>query len=98
MVVAAAALAVERLVIALSEKRRVLAAQLQQAARDEKLFSPVPPFGLQRLRRRVRYFRQQRLPLRPIGRAAVVGIDEAQIPEVASLIDIGDAGSGQLDR
>ena len=33
-----------------------------------------------------------------IDRAAVVGIDEAQIPELAALVEVGDAGSGQRQQ
>src|SRR5229473_1164034 len=41
---------------------------------------------------------QQPAPHRPIHRPPVVGINHAEIPELAALIGVGDAGRGQLDQ
>ena len=41
-------------------------------------------------------FGEQRLPRRIIDRAAVVGIDQAEIPELRALIDVRHAGHGEL--
>jgi hypothetical protein len=38
------------------------------------------------------------LPLGEIDRAAVIGIDETQVPQLASLIEVGNAGRGELEH
>ena len=42
--------------------------------------------------------REAGLPPRPVDRPAIVGIDEAKIPEVAALIDVGNSRCGQFQE
>ena len=68
-------------------------AQRERAGDDGLLHPAVPPGWQQRDRvlRRV----QGRLPRREIDWAPVVGIDQAEIPELGSLIQVRNAGAGE---
>ena len=41
---------------------------------------------------------QEAGPQRPVDGPAVVGVDEAQVPELASLVDVGHAGNGEAQQ
>ena len=41
---------------------------------------------------------EQPLPQAVVDRAAVVGVDQAQVPQLVALVGVGDAGDGQLEQ
>ena len=42
--------------------------------------------------------REQAAPQRVVDRAAVVGIDQRQVPQLVALVDVGHAGRGELEQ
>ena len=96
----------QRLIAALGKERRRAAPQSEQGGDDMELDPAIPPASPQflpslaprrGLERRGRHGVAQHLPSRgEIDGTAIVGIDQTQIPELRALIDVGDAGGGQL--
>jgi hypothetical protein len=44
------------------------------------------------------HLRQQATVARPVDGTAVVRVDEAEVPELVSLVDVGDPGAGELEQ
>ena len=92
-------------IIALGEQRRLARAQLEQDARRRELQPSIPP-ALPPLRERPggiarKAFRdglERRGARGEVDGPTIVGIDEAEVPELAALVDVGHAGRRELER
>jgi len=88
----------ERLVIGLGEQIRMRPPPFEQPSCNKKfLASVLPAFGEIRHRDGANLF-QQPLPNIPIHGPAIVGVDQAVVPQLATLIHIGHARHGQLEH
>src|SRR5205085_8547546 len=86
----------EWLVIARRKQFGIIAPQSEQAGGDEQFLAPILPCTSQFTAAHIGNLVEQPLALREIERPAVVGIDQAEIPQLAALIDVRDPRHGQL--
>ena len=86
----------KRAVFSLRKHRRVFVPKREQTMNRGHLNTPVAPVLQQLAQIGVGDFIEPLPPLRVIDRAAVIGIDEAEIPQLAALIEIGHAGAGEF--
>jgi len=91
------ALHLERLVIAFSKQFRLRSPQLEQLAGDEQLLAAVSPIFRKNGYRGAGDFVQQSPPSAPVDRPPIVGIDQAEIPQLAALVDVRYPRHGQLE-
>ena len=97
----------QRAVVAGRDERRPRAAERQRLADDVELDATVlllleeaegeaRPVG--RGGEGVLELVEQTAAQRPVHRPAVVGVDEAQVPQLGALVEVGDAGRRDLDQ
>ncbi|MCY1452149.1 hypothetical protein D9M71_690520 [compost metagenome] len=86
----------ERQVLTAQEQLRVLLTPLQHLV-DQRLFDPAAAPVLQPLRR-CGAVHQRLTAAGKIHRAAVVGVDQAEIPEFVALVQVGHAWRGHAQQ